>query len=377
MKINSSILAGASLIGTIIGAGVFAIPYVIVKSGVLISLFYFILLGSVVLLLHLLYGEIILRTQGRHQLSGYVKKYLGEKARKVLIVCSMLGALGALLIYIILGAEFLKIILPFNLSILQTAFIFWLLFIPFIFWGIKVISKLEFFLSAVLLIAFFIIIGFCLPQIKIANFQLVDTSYWLLPFGIFLFSLVGWHAIPEIMDVLDKKKHLKNIIIVSFLVCVLVYLLFGIAGAGVIGKTQYTDIFLGLAVFLGPGIIYLGGIVGLLAIATSFIITANFLKHLLDYDCKLPTWLAIFLTIAIPFILFLLGFREFLPIISLVGVFMGLAEGTAIILVYQKAKKSGDRIPEYTVKTHTVFLCFIVLILFFGVLVEVINFLKV
>jgi len=374
MQVSKSILACAALIGTIIGAGVFAIPYVIAKSGVLISLFYFILLGSLVLLLHLLYGEVVLRTEGRHQLSGYVKKYLGERPKKILIICSMLGAIGALLIYIILGAEFLKMILPVNLSLLQAGFIFLALLTPFIFLGMKAIARLELFLTAGLLAVFFLIIGLCLPRVSMANYQLFDSAYWFLPFGVLLFSLVGWNSVPEIMDILtNDKKKLKNVIVSSFLVCLAVYLLFGFVGAGVIGQTAYQDVFLGLTVFLGPGIVILGGIAGLLAVITSFVITANFLKHLLDYDCNLPHWLAFLLTIIIPFLLFLAGLRQFLPIIGLVGVFMGLAEGTAIVLIYQKAKKLGERKPEFSLKTHRAFLYFIILILVFGVVAEVAN----
>ena len=69
------IFALASLVGTIIGAGVFAIPYVMSKSGALTCFFYFLILGSVVLLLHLFLGEVVLRTKGRHRLVGYAEKY--------------------------------------------------------------------------------------------------------------------------------------------------------------------------------------------------------------------------------------------------------------------------------------------------------------
>ena len=41
-------------VGTVIGAGIFGIPYVINKSGIIPGFFYFLILGGVVLLIHLL-----------------------------------------------------------------------------------------------------------------------------------------------------------------------------------------------------------------------------------------------------------------------------------------------------------------------------------
>ncbi|MCX6790774.1 MAG: hypothetical protein NTV62_01095, partial [Candidatus Gribaldobacteria bacterium] len=143
MKTSKFILATASLVGTIIGAGVFAIPYMVSKSGILLSLFYFILLGVVVLLLHLFYGEIVLRTNGSHQLVGYAKKYFGKPAKIFILVATIFGSVGTLLVYIILAGEFFKIIFPNFLSSFQGAIIFWLILSVFVFLGMKSIAKLE------------------------------------------------------------------------------------------------------------------------------------------------------------------------------------------------------------------------------------------
>ena len=112
MKGKNSLLAVGSLIGTIIGAGVFGIPYVVAKSGILISLFYFLILGALVLFLHLCLGEVVLRTKEKHRLVGYTEKYLGKKAKILVTISVIIGTVGALLVYIILGGDFLKIIFP-------------------------------------------------------------------------------------------------------------------------------------------------------------------------------------------------------------------------------------------------------------------------
>src|SRR3989339_612129 len=75
--------AVAILIGMIIGAGIFGIPYVVAQAGFAVGLFYLVLLGGAVMLLHLFYGEIVLRTKQEHRLIGYAAKYLGKEAKKI------------------------------------------------------------------------------------------------------------------------------------------------------------------------------------------------------------------------------------------------------------------------------------------------------
>ena len=133
MRDKSSVLALASLIGTIIGAGVFGIPYVMAKSGIIFCLFYFLILGAAALFLHLFFGEIVLRTKKKHRLIGYTEKYLGGRAKILVSFSTIIGTIGALLAYIILGGNFLKIIFPASLSSLQFSLILWVALSFFVF----------------------------------------------------------------------------------------------------------------------------------------------------------------------------------------------------------------------------------------------------
>ena len=71
----------AVLIGTIVGAGTFGLPFVFAKAGFTAGILYLLALTAVVLAIHLVYGEIILRTNGSHRLVGYAAKYLGPQAQ--------------------------------------------------------------------------------------------------------------------------------------------------------------------------------------------------------------------------------------------------------------------------------------------------------
>ncbi len=93
--------AMATLVGTVIGAGIFGIPYVIAKIGFLPGIFYLLILSALVLILNLIYGEIILRTHGDHQLTGYGEIYLGKRGKFLATLAIFTAAYGALLAYLI------------------------------------------------------------------------------------------------------------------------------------------------------------------------------------------------------------------------------------------------------------------------------------
>ena len=77
--------AVATLVGTIIGAGVLAIPYSMKKAGFLTGLLILVVLSIAVLFLFLFVGEIVLRTKGNHQLTGYAEKYLGKTGKALML----------------------------------------------------------------------------------------------------------------------------------------------------------------------------------------------------------------------------------------------------------------------------------------------------
>jgi len=100
----------SALIGMIVGGGIFGLPYVVSVAGLIPAIFYFVVLSGAVLLTHLLYGEIILRTKERYRLAGFAEKYLGKIWKNITAVAVIFGGVGVLLVYIIIAGDFLKII---------------------------------------------------------------------------------------------------------------------------------------------------------------------------------------------------------------------------------------------------------------------------
>jgi len=109
----------AILVGTVIGGGVFALPYVNIKSGLLATNVWLFFLCALVCLLHLIFGEIILRTKQEFQLPGYAGYYLSNTVKKFLSFISVFSIAFYLLIYIILANKFLHVVMGDNLVYLK------------------------------------------------------------------------------------------------------------------------------------------------------------------------------------------------------------------------------------------------------------------
>jgi len=346
------------------------------QSGVLTSAFYFLVLGTVVLFLTLFFGEVVLRTKEKHRLIGYAEKYLGKKAKILETLTMISGTIGALVVYIILGGSFLKISFPSQISSFQFSLLFWLFLSFLVLLGIKSIAPVELLINTAFFIVCAIIFFYSLPKIHLSNLVLFNRHHLFLPYGIVLFSLVGWNAIPEIEKLLLHKKDLKKVIIWGMLISVCFYFLFGLIISGVTGKFTTKEAFEGLAPILGRKIMFLGGLFGLFCVSTSFLILANYLKNALVFDYHFPRITAFIVATFTPLFLFLLGLREFLPIVSFIGAFMGVVEGAIISFSFKKAKNQGDRIPEYNLRVPK-FLVYLVPIVFsVGAVVQIVYYIR-
>jgi len=336
----------ATLSGTIIGVGLFSLPYLTLKVGFWVILGYFLVLGTLVILVHQFFGELALKTPDFKRLPGFAKFHLGNWGEKVAYISTILGIFGAILAYLIVGGEFLTELLS---PILGGGNLFWTIiyFLAgaiLIFLGIKAISKIEFLGLILFFLALILIFLRGKYLINIENLFLVRSwelgiKNWFLPYGPILFSLWGANLIPEIEEMLGEKKHLlKKIIPISILIPIFAYLFFVYLILGITGSQTTESALVGLRNFLSPGLVSLGLFFGVLTTFTSFIALGLTLKNVLRYDLKAGKNLAWLITCFSPLILFLIGVKQFIPIIAFVGATMLGIDGILILLMYQKIK---------------------------------------
>lgn len=367
----------AIMVGTIVGVGIFGVPYVVAKSGVLIGLGMFIVLGIILTLSHLIFGEIILRTGVKHHLAGLAKTYLGKSWEYFAVLITTLGFYGALVAYILLGGQFLEILLaPFfgdALFIYQIIFFAFMAF--FVLVGLRLVAFSELLMSVLLILVMAVIVFAGIPKIDLRNFLQVDFGKTFLPYGVILFALTGAAAIPEVIEIMSRaKKKIKGAILWGSIIPIVLTVIFALVVVGVSGLATTQDAIEGLGSQLGEWVMFLGAAFGLFAVATSFLILALYLKEQFWFDLKLSEHFSWALACLVPFFIFLFGSRDFIKVIGFTGaVFAGL-EGVLIIWIYKVARERGKRKPEFELKLPLAILILMVLIFLGGVVYEIWTF---
>jgi len=349
------LLALSTFSGTIIGVGLFGLPYITAKIGFMPMVFYFLFLGTIMIIIQLIYGEITLRTVENHRLPGYSKIYLNKWAEKIVYCTTSIGLTGALLAYIIVGGEFLaNLLIPIfgGTTFLYTS-LFFIFGASIIYFGAGPVSKTEFFSLGLFFTILAILFIKALPHINPEYFTTVTLNLknFFLPYGVILFSLGGLAVVPELEEILkEKEKSVKNIIIIGTIIPIITYLLFIVTIYGVTELETTQEGMVGLAQALGGNIVYLGFIFGIITTFTSFLTLGITLKKEFRFDLGLPAWLAWILACFPAFILFLLGLRQFINIIGFIGAVTMGVDIVIIMLIYLRVKKKSQRIPPYSIK---------------------------
>lgn len=292
------------LTGTIIGAGIFSLPFIFQK----LSFFYPVLLFILTIIsiyLSFTYLKIIKSIKEKHQLPGYLAKTLGVKWGRVSSFLLLFSTGGALLAYLILGGQFVGNIWTYYLI---AAGLF--LLKP------QLMEQSSNLLTTILFLALIFLIILGVSPIKFS--AAIFTPKTLLEgYGAILFALTGFSVLPE----LDyKQKNIKLTILLSYFVIFILYLFFGI----LVKPTQSL----------------LFNLVGFLAITTSYLPLSLVFEDTLIKDLKLKYLPAKLVTLFLPLVLYSLGLHNFLAVLAFTGaVFLG-SLAVLIFYGYLKIKKT-------------------------------------
>jgi amino acid permease len=370
----------ATLVGTIVGAGILGIPYVVAKAGLLYGILLIILLGVCFLFLHLFCGEVVLRTKGQHQLTGYAEKYLGKNGKRLMTLSMIINIYGALTAYLIgEGNTF------YNITNIGTPLIFSLIFFLLTFFiiykGIKATGRAELVLISLL---FLVILGLgvlSIDKIEIRNFSTFHWEYFFLPYGVVIFALMGMPAIPEVQEQLGvQKDKMKKTILIGSTIPIILYIFFAIIIVGMIGLDQFEALepnqriaTIALSIYSSSYLGLFANLLAILAMLTSYLSLGTALLEAYHYDYKFSRTAAFFLTFSIPLLIIFFNLTSFITILTITGVFAGGLEGTLVVLMYWRAKKLGDRKPEYSLPTLRMLGITLIFLFVLGLLYQLLN----
>lgn len=338
----------ATLAGTIIGGGLFAVPLVVSKAGLIPFLVYLAVLALVQFLLHTIYAEIILSSEQRHRMPGYVGMYCGRRAKSWTLLFSIIGKHGALLAYILLGGSFLYGLLGPTLGgdlFIYTTALFILESLIVLF-GLRLIAGVELALSALLVVIIFVIGFKSSSHFEWGKFVLLNKEHIFLPYGPIFFAVGGQAAIPEICRLLkSEKQRIKSAIAWGTLVPALLTIFFVVIVVGITGGSTTSEALIGLKNYFNDGVITFSLIFGLLTVVTSFLVISQSLREVYWWDLKINNNLSWFLACGIPFLLYLLGISNLTKVIGLTGSIVGGIFGIILILLLFRVKATRNKTP--------------------------------
>lgn len=334
------------MFGTIVGAGVFALPAMFKTTGILAGSVVFWILALVVLATHLLYADIALRRGeiAKRKFPGQVAVILGSWAGRFALVVHPLYLLGACYAYLLLGGEFLAALSAHfggQDHVLLWQILFWIGGAVIVFFGLKLVARVESWLTWGLVASLLLAIALFLQNANGPLFATAEWSHFFVPFGIFLFSLGAYSVVPDVAEICgrDRGRTMRAVAIGSLGAALLMWL-FGILATAAVGSTLTTNP-ADVARAFPPSFFWLLPTVGFLAVATSFITLMQDLRGVFQIELHLSKVNAWMLALGAPLVLLFLTPRDFLATVSFVGSIFGAIIG--VLIAFMAMKVNGRR----------------------------------
>jgi amino acid permease len=369
--------AVGTLIGSVVGVGVFGLPYVFARTGFAIGAIWLIVLVVLLTALQLMYAEVCIQTDGVHRLSGYVKEYLGKRWGFVTFVALCGSLWGAMLAFLIVGGRFLHILVGpalggeewmYGVAIGVAASIL-------IWRGTLFAAKVEMWIVIAMLFLFAFLSLASLSHFHAENLLGTHWSIAFLPYGVVLFSLAGMGAVPEMKLILGRRqeKKLSHAIVSGMSIIGVLYLLFALAVVGATGASTTQTAFDGLVPMLGVTFGVAGSVLGVITVLSIYMIVGVELQNSFVFDRRIPKISAFILAAFVPVLLYVFGLREFIDVIGFVGsVFVGVL-GIAIVKTYEAMRKSPVCVKHHCLDVPSAVSWTLIVVFAAGILWNIVN----
>jgi tyrosine-specific transport protein len=350
--------ATSILAGTIVGAGIFSLPYIFSRLGLLTGLFYLIAFTFIYYLVHIMYGEVLRTEGGNHQFFYLARKYFNRPLADFSSFVILGELVFVMLVYLVLAPTFAEIVFGSDGLIIYVLG-FWFFGSLFIFVRLSILELADLFgiLSILMIISLVIFLGG--GELVTPAFQKLDTALFFLPFGPLLFSLSGrpaMHKVVEIQRQAAARGENFSLAKVSFwgtMIPGLIYFLFVLSVLRL--NPAVSPESLNSLGFLSPPLLILLGILGLITLWTSYFMIGINVKDILRLDLKRSFWFSALFVVFVPLLLYFSGFRDFLAVITFTGSVFLAFEGIFVIMLWRRVFPT-HRLRFYSPLLYLVFL---------------------
>ncbi|HRH32130.1 MAG TPA: aromatic amino acid transport family protein [bacterium] len=333
------------LIGSVVGVGIFGLPFVFSEAGYVFGLVELVIVASLALLTYFIFADLLVINKEHVRFVAVVGHQLGPVGRVVAAVAFFGSLWGAMLAYVIVGGQFIANVLHpwFGGPLFHYQLAFWLIAASAMIGGSLFVRRLQ-----AVLIPFFVvmIVGlalFAIPHLHVEYLTASDPGRMLLPFGALIFAFSGFAAVPESREVLGRRKQLiRPSLILSVVMVTLLYGLFTLAIVGMTGPFTSHQAVEGLRFVAGPWLSIFVSVIGLCTVFTAFVSVGNSVMNSLLYDFRgrfLSSW---WLAVVVPLCVFLFGARDFIQVIGATGGLLGGLSGIVLVLAYERARLTAQ-----------------------------------
>jgi len=360
------------LIGTIVGAGILGLPYAVAQVGAIPGLVMLLVIGVACLLVNLMFAEVVLRTRERHQVAGCARKYLGNVAFWLANAAAIIGSYGALTVYLIGEGEVISAL--FGMSKTISGLVFFAVGSLILLVGLRLVKVFELWMVAAFVVVILAIVGAGAADLDLANFAHIDLSKIIIPYGVILFAYSGASSIVSLREILRRdEKKVKRAVLIGSLVPMVIYIVFAMVVVGITGSTTTPVATIGLGEKIGPAMLIFGNLFAFFAMGTSFLTVGLGLRQTFQFDLKCSEFVSWLAVVAVPLTIFLFGLRDFILAMEIAGsIAVGLT-GILIVSSFVKAKKAGDREPEFSLPRMKIVRWLLVLMFALGIIYTLWN----
>ncbi len=319
----------------------FALPYLFNAAGIFTGVFYLIVAAFVFIVIHLRYSSVIEETSGEHRFPGYARIYLGERGFWLGAIVAGLGLTLVLTAYLALGPVFLRLLIP-GLGGSLNLYLFWGVGALATVLSLNRLKNFEFLAVVAMLAIILVLFGFGLEEGGGATeLPLFNPALIFLPYGAVLFALYGRPAISSLKDYFKENnlafRNLRKAIILGTAAPAAFYLLMVLGVLWLSPQGASPDSLSGL--LLAPSwVVILMGVLGIFALWTSYFLLGLEVKNILRYDFKFPSFLATTTAVTAPLAFYLLGLRNFIELVTVIGGVFLAAESIMVILMHHKLR---------------------------------------